>query len=151
MGVSTWGRWGVSGGLFVSFGVCLFGGLLNFKSWLPSEKTVNTSVWLYLRFTPCQREGKEEYTKHIAINVRKKTRLWPWQRKASNQQLHKILHLLSELTWLHRDHLFWADQINDCCIAWHCPSLYFWTAEYLFHTCKREVNVKQFHGGTGLL
>lgn len=47
------------------------------------------------------------------------------------------------LTRLHRDPLFWADQISDCCIVWHCLPLCFWTVEYLFHTCKREIsNVK---------
>lgn len=68
--------------------------------------------------------------------------------KGCDQQLHQNLlskhwdrvNLLRVLTWLHRGPLFWADQINDYCIVWHCLPLYFWTAEHPFHTCKTEVS-----------
>lgn len=71
-----------------------------------------------------------------------------WKGKASNKKQYQ--NLLSKhrdvvdspavLTRLHRDPLFWADQISDCCIVWHCLPPYFWTVEYLFHTYNREIS-----------
>lgn len=36
-------------------------------------------------------------------------------------------------TLLRKDHLSWADQIDDCCIVSHCPPLCFWTNGHPFH------------------
>lgn len=55
--------------------VCLWFCWVSFKSWLLSEKTVNTRVWLYSRFTQNWTEENEgrniQNTQSVAMNLRK--------------------------------------------------------------------------------